>query len=99
VAEKALKAYLFAQGEALILTHAIFKLCGLASAYCAEFGALQGDVKLLDFYYEKARYPNALQDVIPAEFYSERDAAQAIAMAEAVIRCVERNWLEADVDV
>jgi HEPN domain-containing protein len=89
-AEKALKAYLFQQGEELIFTHSIFKLCAMAAHYAAEFTELQERVKLLDFYYVEARYPNALEDVIPAEFYSERDAEQAIGMVEAVIGLVER---------
>ncbi len=87
-AEKALKAYLFHQGEELILTHSIFKLCDMAARYAAEFIELKGRVKLLDFYYVEARYPNALDDVIPAEFYNEHDADQAIGMAEAVIALV-----------
>jgi HEPN domain-containing protein len=43
----------------------------------------------------EARYPSALVDVIPAEFYSERDAEQAIGMAEAVVGLV-RNLIEGD---
>ncbi len=89
-AEKALKAYLFHQGEELILTHSIFKLCDMAAQYSPDFTALRERVKLLDFYYVEARYPNALEDVIPAEFYNEQDAEQAIAMAEAVITTVGR---------
>ncbi len=89
-AVKALKAYLFRQGEELIFTHSIFKLCAMAARYAADFAELQERVKLLDFYYVEARYPNALEDVIPAEFYSERDAEQAIGMAEAVIGLVGR---------
>lgn len=84
-AEKALKAYLFAQGEELLLTHSIFRLCALAARYDPTFAELKEQVKLLDFYYVEARYPNAIEDVIPAEFYSNTDAAQAIAMAAAVI--------------
>ena len=49
-----------------------------------------GGVKLLDFYYVEARYPNAIEDVIPAEFYSQQDADQAIAMAQTVITVVGR---------
>lgn len=89
-AEKALKAYLFSQGEELIFTHSIFKLCDMAAKYHPEFAALKEQVKLLDFYYVEARYPNALEDVIPAEFFGDADAAQAIAMAEAVIAQVGR---------
>lgn len=90
-AEKALKAYLFQQGEELILTHSIFKLCDMAAQYGADFAALKERVKLLDFYYVEARYPNALEDVIPAEFYSEGDADQAVMMAQAVIALVGRT--------
>ncbi len=94
-AEKALKAYLFSQGEELIFTHSIYKLCSLAAKYAAEFTDLREQVKLLDFYYVEARYPNALVDVIPAEFYSKRDADQAIGMAEVTITLV-RRFIEPD---
>lgn len=83
-AEKALKAYLFAQGEELIFTHSIFKLCDMATRYDPGFAALKDDVKSLDYYYVEARYPNAIEDVIPAEFYGMRDAEEAIRMANAV---------------
>jgi len=89
-AEKALKAYLFHQGEELILTHSIFKLCEMAAQYGQEFNELKERVKLLDFYYVEARYPNALEDVVPAEFYNDQDAKEAIAMAEAVMNEVGR---------
>jgi HEPN domain-containing protein len=89
-AEEALRAYLFAQGEELIFTHSIFKLCDMAARYHPEFLILREQVKLLDFYYVEARYPNALEDVIPAEFFSAQDAVQAIAMADAVIAQVGR---------
>jgi HEPN domain-containing protein len=93
-AEKALKAYLFRQGEELILTHSKFRLCDMAAQYDPDLVGLQQQVKLLDYYYVEARYPNALEEVIPAEFYSEQDANQAIAMAEAVISAV-RPFLQA----
>lgn len=92
-AEKSLKAYLFAQGEELIFTHSIFKLCALAAQYDPTLAGLQAQVKLLDFYYVEARYPNALEDVIPAEFYSDQDAAQAIGMVQRVLDAV-RAFLE-----
>lgn len=47
-------------------------------------------VKLLDFYYVEACYPNALEEVIPAEFYSDADAERAIAMARDVLAVVGR---------
>ncbi len=92
--EKALKAYLFAQGEELILSHSIFKLCEMAAAYDPAFANLRERVKLLDFYYVEASYPNALGGAIPAEFYSDRDAAEAIAMAKDVLETVGRRLEE-----
>jgi len=87
-AEKALKAYLFHQGEELIFTHSIFRLCEMAAQYDSAFGELREQVKLLDFYYVEARYPNALEDVIPAEFYSDQDAGRAVEMARLVVEAV-----------
>ena len=84
-AEKALKAYLFHRGEELIFTHSIFRLCEMAAKYDPGLGYLREQVKLLDLYYVEARYPNALEDVIPAEFYSNRDAEQAVEMARLVV--------------
>ena len=50
---------------------------------------MREQVKLLDFYDVEARYPNAMEEVIPAEFYSDRDAEQAIAMAGITIESVQ----------
>ena len=88
-AEKALKAYLFHQGEELVFTHSIFRLCDLAAQYDAAFRDMREQVKLLDFYDVEARYPNAMEEVIPAEFYSDRDAEQAIAMVGITIESVQ----------
>lgn len=88
-AEKALKAYLFHQGEELIFTHSIFRLLEMAAQYDPAFQEMREKVKLLDFYYVEARYPNALEEVIPAEFYSSRDAEQAIEMARLVVEAVQ----------
>lgn len=61
----------------------------MAAQFDPLFRELRERVKLLDFYYVEARYPNALEGVIPAEFYSERDAEQAIAMARLVVEAVQ----------
>lgn len=60
-AEKALKAYLFSQGEELIFGHSVFRLCELAADYDPAFSGIRDHVKLLDLYYVEARYPNALE--------------------------------------
>ena len=88
-AEKALKAYLYAMGEELIFSHSIFKLCEMAAIYDRSFLALRDTVKQLDFYYVEARYPNAIEDSIPAEFFGETDAMTAIELAKTVLEKVE----------
>ncbi len=62
----------------------------MAAQYDSDLASLKEQVKLLDFYYVEARYPNAMEDVIPAEFFSEGDADQAISMAQAVITSISR---------
>ena len=48
--------------------------------------------KTLDKYYVPTRYPNAWAEGIPNDYYTERDAEEAIKDAEAVIRFVEDAW-------
>ena len=64
----------------------------MAARYSEEIASLKEQVKLLDFYYVEARYPNAMEDVIPAEFHSDKDSTQAISMAETVVRAVEKYF-------
>lgn len=88
-AEEALKAFLFFHGEELILTHSVFRLCRMAAQYDPVWEALRERIKQLDFYYVEARYPNALEDTIPAEFFTDKDAAEAIEMAGLVVESVK----------
>lgn len=87
---KALKACLYAQGEELIFTRSVFRLCEIASRYQPACAELSNQIKNLDYYYVEARYPNAIEDVIPAEFYNRKDATQAIAAASAALALVEK---------
>jgi HEPN domain-containing protein len=48
VGEKALKAFLYAKGEEIVLGNSIERLCNLCSKYNAEFSER---VKLLDAHY------------------------------------------------
>jgi HEPN domain-containing protein len=74
-------------------------MCDLVAQYDPAFQDIREQVKLLDFYSLEGRYPNALEEVIPAEFSSDRDAEQAIAMARIVIEPVQaRMSLESGPD-
>jgi len=85
VAEKALKAFLYYQGEEIVLGHSVERLCSAASAYHTEFVDKSGRWSILDGYYIPTRYPNSLPDGIPAKVYTEEAAARAAELAEEAV--------------
>ena len=89
VAEKALKAFLYDQGEELVLGHSVERLCSAAAAYDAEFGERSKRWSILDGYYIPTRYPNGLPDGIPANVYTEEAAVSAVGLAREVVDYVE----------
>ena len=48
--------------------------------------------KTLDKYYVPTRYPNAWAEGTPEDYYTDRDAGEAIKAAKAVIEFVEGAW-------
>lgn len=88
VAEKAIKAFLYAMGEEFIYGHSISKLCLSCAEYDASFKELRSEIKNLDQFYIEARYPNGLPDDIPAEFFDENDATGAYDKAKRSIEFV-----------
>ncbi len=91
VAEKALKAYLFLQGEEPPPTHSIARLCSVATRFDPAFQTLRSEVKKLTPYYVDARYPNALEE-IPALYFEARDAQEAIRLAEQTLQFVKQRF-------
>lgn len=89
VAEKALKAFLYAQGEELVVGHSVRQLCQRAAEYDDRFRQHLGDWGVLDSYYIPTRYPNGLPDDIPARVYNRETAGTALALTEAVVAQVE----------
>ena len=89
-AEKALKAYLYLQGEDLILTHSILKLIRKCGNYDDNFSMIE-HCRELDIYYIPTRYANGLPDIVPHEFYTEGDAKKCVGYAETVILTVEKT--------
>jgi len=88
-AEKALKAFLYAQGEPFPVGHSVTELAKSCARYDREFSPLASEVSGLDAYYIPTRYPNGLPDSIPAEVYNSTEAERAKGMAEKVIRLVK----------
>jgi HEPN domain-containing protein len=90
VAEKALKGYLYGQGEEIVLGHSVERLCELASSYDPRFSEKRKTWATLDAYYVPTRYPNAVPDSIPARIYTESVAKEAVSLAEEVVHLVEK---------
>ena len=89
VTEKALKAFLYAQGEEIVLGHSVARLCADATEYNIGFTEKAKRWRLLDGYYIPTRYPNGLPDGIPAEVYNEEAARSAVALAEEAVNYVK----------
>ncbi|MCX7838199.1 MAG: HEPN domain-containing protein [Anaerolineae bacterium] len=89
-AEKALKAFLYAQGERYVKGHSVATLCKEAIRFNKEFSSVTQQATELDRYYIPTRYPNGLPDGIPAESYSYADAQRAVAQAREIFDLVKR---------
>lgn len=88
VAEKALKAFLYAQGEEIVLGHSVERLCAAAAAIEPEFQMRARSWSILDGYYIPTRYPNGLPDGIPADVYTQQAASDAVDLAEEAVAFV-----------
>jgi len=89
VGEKALKAFLYAQGEEIVIGHSVERLCHFASRFDAELSDRAKRWAILDGYYVPTRYPNALPDSIPARVYTQDAAHEAVRLAEEIVEFVK----------
>lgn len=87
-AEKALKAFLYAQGEGPVIGHSSFRLAQECATFDAEFATVERVCKKLDGYYIPTRYPNGLPGGVPHEVYDAVDAAEALEAATAVLSLI-----------
>lgn len=88
VGGKALKAFLFARGEEVVLGHSVERLCAEAGQWESRFHENVGRWAILDGYYIPTRYPNSLPDSIPARVYTRSAAAEAVHLAGEVVTFV-----------
>jgi len=93
IAEKALKAYLYAQGEEFVVGHSVEALCRWAAEFEAGLDDLREEIAPLDAYYIPTRYPNGLPDGIPAQIYTKKVAKEVLRMADQTLSFV-RNKLQ-----
>jgi HEPN domain-containing protein len=98
VAEKALKAFLYAQGEELVIGHSVERLSAAAAKFDPEFRARGRPWSILDGYYIPTRYPNGLPDGIPADVYTREAAEGAVNLANEVVTLVASMLAEREQD-
>jgi HEPN domain-containing protein len=91
VAEKAIKAFLYAQGEEFVIGHSVEALSRWASELDEDFKALREDIAPLDGYYIPTRYPNGLPDSIPAKVYTLRVAEEVLRMTDKALDLVRKK--------
>lgn len=89
-AEKALKGFLYLNGERAIITHSVSVLLRTCLKFNKEFNKIM-ESRWLDKYYIPMRYPNALPDEIPHEFYTKEEAEKCVSYAEKVIELIQKT--------
>ena len=92
VAGKTLKAFLYAQGEEIVLGHSVESLCAAAATFDSEFRVRSRSWSVLDGYYIPTRYPNGL----PADVYTEQAARSAVGLAAETVSFVATLLSTAD---
>jgi len=91
-AEKILKAYLILQGERDLCGHSSLKLARSCERYDQEFSSLSRACAELDVLYIPTRYPYALPEGTPYEFFTLEQAQKAADDFQEVYRVVFRSF-------
>lgn len=89
-AEKYLKAYLYLQGQRVLPTHSVRRLVIEALDHNKGFKQLQDAAKELDKLYQQTRYPDALPDGAPFEYYTLKDANEALEYLKEIADFVQK---------
>lgn len=92
IGEKAIKGFIYAQGEELVIGHSIERLCRAAAQWQPQFEELVKKWAFLDGYYIPTRYPNGLPDSIPARVYAQNSASEAVAVAAEIVAFIEAEF-------
>lgn len=96
VTAKALKAFLYDQGEEIVLGHSVERLCAAAAAIEPEFQTRARSWSILDGYYIPTRYPNGLPDGIPADVYTQQAATDTVDLAKEAVEFVATRLTDED---
>ena len=91
-AQVALKAFIVYHKRRYIWEHSIQELARICSQYDEDFEEFMEVGKILDRYYIPTRYPDALaRPAIPYKSYNEKDAKEALNLAEKIIKKVKNE--------
>ena len=89
-AEKALKAFLYAQGHEQVRGHSVEALTRQAAGVDESLGSVMVRAAALDQYYIPTRYPNGLPaGSVPAHCYGPEDSARALDLGRTVIAAIQ----------
>jgi HEPN domain-containing protein len=91
-AEKVLKAYLILQGERVITGHSVAKLAAACQRYDQGYSVLAAPCARLDVLYIPTRYPYALPEGTPFEFFTLEQAQKAADDFQEVYRMVYTSF-------
>jgi HEPN domain-containing protein len=91
-AEKVLKAFLILQGERAVTGHSTAKLAQACQRYDQGYSALARPCAQLDVLYIPTRYPYALPEGTPFEFFTLEQAQKAADDFQEVYRMVYQSF-------
>jgi HEPN domain-containing protein len=89
-AEKVIKGLALKLGLS-IWGHSLTEMLGILSERIAIPEQLKDEAKLLDLYYIPPRYPNGFPAGKPADYFTEKQAREAIDAADRIIRFCESH--------
>lgn len=94
-AEKALKGYLYGQGQDVVWGHSVAELAAEAASRQPAFSDVAQVGAYLDRFYIPTRYPNGLPGGIPADSFTHQDASRALDEAQKLIDLVDQQLARA----
>lgn len=90
-AEKALKSFLFAEGERVVYEHSVSGLLIRCAKANKEFEHLSEEGQSLDIFYIPTRYPNGLPfPSVPVNSFTEMNAKRALESSRKIIATVKK---------
>ena len=91
-AEKVLKAFLILQGERVHPGHSTYRLAQACERYDKKYAAVKRSCSALDVLYIPTRYPYALPEGAPYEFFTLEQAQKAADDFQEVYRLVYQSF-------